>query len=341
MQMRNTLSRLALLVAVAVLVATASPLLAARQVVDQGGTTVRLPDKVGRLVCLFPQAMSAVFALGLQDVLVGFPNAKLHVEKGRPDGFYARVAPQLLQLPDVGFPGSPNVETIFSLHPDLVIDTDANLHPSPAMQQLRAAGIPVLAVRGGFSGIDDWLAAVRLLGEATGRGERARFYAAFCHEKQRLLENRLANLPEGQRPRVALVSANGNEVVVRGPRTTFAFDLIRRAGGAVMPHAKDGTAGAGGEALFAFDPDVIVLDQNASSARDVSWWHDLRAVKAGRVITPPQEDTNAWHTNYILQLYHPLGLLWLAKELHPDRFRDVDLAAAKRIFDQGVLGLRR
>jgi len=310
------------------------------EIKDQSGNPFVLPTRHERLVVLFPQIFGAVYLLGLQDLVIGLPKMKIKLDADAPDGFYFRMAPHIGEAVDVGFPGQPNMETLFSLKPDLVLSVDENIHPTPANKLLRKNGISVLALKGGFGGVTEWLAAIRLIARATGKEGQALKYEAFFREKMKLVRERVAKIPQDRRPKIALVNTNNGQLVIRGSRTRFGTELIRLAGGIVMQEGKDpGDSNGCAEILFSFDPDIIIDDTLVDILKGASWWKKLRAVKNNKVYRTPQDDPKAWVTNWYMSAYSPLGLLWLAKTFHPDAFADIDLDAERNAFYKQIWGI--
>ena len=89
-------------------ISSASP--AFREVTDETGRTVRVPQPVNRIVSLAPSLTETVYALGLQDHLVG-------------DTDYCDYPPDAQKKTKVGGAINPSLEQIAALHPDLVLVT--------------------------------------------------------------------------------------------------------------------------------------------------------------------------------------------------------------------------
>jgi iron complex transport system substrate-binding protein len=108
-------------------------------------------------------------------------------------------------------------------------------------------------------------------------------------------------------------------IVVAGP-DSFADEMIRRAGGEDVVKAGGKYPTLGMEKVLALDPDVIV-DAAIGEAqgverigRDSAGWREVRAVKAGRVVTLNDE--------VVLRPGPRIGegLAMLARALHPEAF---------------------
>src|SRR5260221_10812949 len=89
-------------------ISSASP--AYREVTDEVGRTVRIPQPVRRIVSLAPSLTETIYALGLQDRLVG-------------DTIYCDYPPDAQNKTKVGGAINPSLEQIAALHPDLVLVT--------------------------------------------------------------------------------------------------------------------------------------------------------------------------------------------------------------------------
>src|SRR5882762_10686073 len=81
-----------------------------REVTDEAGRTVRIPQPVRRIVSLAPSLTETVYALGLQDHLVG-------------DTDYCDYPTDARKKTKVGGAINPSLEQIVALHPDLVLVT--------------------------------------------------------------------------------------------------------------------------------------------------------------------------------------------------------------------------
>ena len=79
-----------------------------RDVTDELGRKIQIPQNIHRVVSLAPSITETLYALGVQDRLVG-------------DSDYCDYPPEAKQKPHVGGTISPSIETIASLHPDVVL----------------------------------------------------------------------------------------------------------------------------------------------------------------------------------------------------------------------------
>jgi iron complex transport system substrate-binding protein len=111
---------------------TASPVPPAfREITDETGRTIRIPQSVHRIVSLAPSLTETLYALGLEERLVG-------------DTDYCDFPPAAQQKTKVGGAVNPSLEAIAALHPDLVLVTKS-LNRLDTVRALADLGIPSYA----------------------------------------------------------------------------------------------------------------------------------------------------------------------------------------------------
>ena len=292
-----------------------------------------------RIALLYPQAIGLFFILDLTEKIVCLPKRPAGLADGKLEEFYNTFAPSFSDVADAGQVGIPNIETILRTGPDLVVASLDFSHSGELTRSLEQHGIKTVTLHAGFGTVDEWLESVAKLAEVTGSKERAKKYTEFFKEKLALVSSRTADIPVEKRPKVAMINTSGNQMILRGSRTTYGFNLIRLAGGRLMNAGDDPADSAGcAELLFAFDPDLIIDDSKNDIFYKASWWDSLRAVKEGRVYKTPADDRQAWLTNWFLSTYSPVGILWLAKKFYPERFADIDLRAEHENFCRMLYG---
>jgi len=118
----------------------ALPAFASRTLTDETGRVVVVPDHPHRLICLVPSVVDEVYSLGGGDDIVGVSD-------------YLKYPKEALKKPSVGSMFQPSLETIVSLHPDLVLAIKM-VDGSVALDKIRALGVPVYVIDPhGFEGI--------------------------------------------------------------------------------------------------------------------------------------------------------------------------------------------
>jgi iron complex transport system substrate-binding protein len=113
---------------------------AARQITDQIGRQVTIPDEVDRVVVLQHQTLNLLVQMNATDKIVGIlANWKQQLGEG-----YARLAPELNQKAMLGDLTHVDPEKLIALHPQVVFVT--NYAPQEMIDKISSLGIPVVAI---------------------------------------------------------------------------------------------------------------------------------------------------------------------------------------------------
>src|ERR1700733_5543382 len=130
---------------------------ASRVLKDETGRSVTVPDHPHRIICLVPSITDSVFSLGAAIDVVAISD-------------YVKYPPEALLKPSIGSISNPSMETILSLHPDLVLGMPQSNQRS-VLDQIESLGIPVYLVDPhGIAGI---LHSIASLGQAINRESQA------------------------------------------------------------------------------------------------------------------------------------------------------------------------
>lgn len=320
------------------LMAAAEPV-AGVEVVDALGRIIRFAELPQRIVV----AGKAVRLTA--DTLYLFPEAKERVialEGRSPEmiEFLSLVHPNLTQVQFLERNAGP--EQIAAIKPDVVILKSylADKLGAP----LTEIGIPVVYVD--LETPDQFFQDLTTLGQLFGNSERAVEVSDFLRQRIMMVDQALQDLPEEQKPRALILQYNtqGEQVAFSVPPATWIQTImVEIAGG--RPIWRDAVQGGGWnivglEQIAAWDPDVIYLvsyfsDPEAAveALRADERWQALKAVQSSRLFAFPTDFlTYNWDQPDPRWI---LGLMWLAKTLHPDRFVELDIREEMfRFFEQ-------
>lgn len=188
------------------------------------------------------------------------------------------------------------------------------------------------------------------LGKALDQADRAEELRAYYRDILNRVAQGTAGLTDAQKPRVLLLqyAATGNEVAFKVPPAQWIqTTLVRLAGG--EPIWLEASQGGGWavvtlEQIAAWNPDQIyIINYTGNAAETVALlrndpqWAQLRAVQAGQLF-PFAADFLSWDQP---DTRWGLGLLWLAKQVQPERFTAVDMQAEVERFFGKLYGLDR
>jgi iron complex transport system substrate-binding protein len=218
-----------------------------------------------RIVSLSPATTELLFALGAGPRLVG----RTHWDT-QPDAARA--------LPDLGPGIRPNVEAVLAVHPDLVV-LYASEDNRPAAEQLRAAGVPVIALK--IDRIAQFQAAVRLLGLAVGEGTRA---AIVVDTVMRTLARVRAATSALPHPTV-FWHVWDSPIYTIGAGS-YLDELLTIAGGRnIYGDIAQPSPQVSLEDIIHRDPDYVMAGpEGAARIRASAAWRGVRAVRDGHVL---------------------------------------------------------
>lgn len=293
------------------------------EVRDDSGREVTVPARVERIADGWYAHHVLLMTLGAGQRIV----ATVNHPQGQPWMF--KVLPSLGQATAINGTAF-NVETLLSERVDLVFASTGD-RQALAYEQ---AGLPVM--RMGYTDLPglqrSMLATAQALG-GTQPMERAKAYNRYLDEQLATVHARVGDLPQAQRPRVLHI-ASLDPLKVDGS-DTLIDQWIQLAGGRNAAVGLEGNLQpVSAEQLLVWQPDVIVLAGNAGDISPASLLQQLPAVQQGHVVRNPAGvfPWDRYGTEVALQL------VWAAQQLHPERFKEVDMVSRtmdfyRRFFD--------
>ena len=272
----------------------AGPCFAGRTVTDEMGRTVVVPDHPHRVICLMPNVTDTVFALGAGDEVVGISD-------------YTIYPAAALTKPSVGDLIKPSIETILSLHPDLVIGTQP-MGPMEVTDQLERTGIPIFLVSPhGIAGI---FHSVESIGMALNRTPQA---DALIRSLQQRVDAVRARTKGQSAPRVFMPI--WYDPITTIGKNAFITEIIDTAGGrSVTDDLSMEWPQISMEVVLERAPDALLLVRGGKTTlkvlEDRPGWRSLTAIRARR----------AYYVDDRINFPSPVAidaLEDLAKQFHP------------------------
>ncbi len=313
--------------AVLALLAVLAPLaLEARTVVDSAGRKVEIPDRIERVFAAGPPASILLYMLA-PEKMTGWPDPPRPEERPFIAERY-RDLPALGRLTGRG--GTANLEVVLKAAPDLILDFGSirDTYVSLADNVQQQTRIPYILIDGRLEATP---AALRMLGEILGLGERAERQAAYVEAAFAEIDAVLEAVPVDKRPRVYL--ARGPDGLETGVVGSINTEIIERAGGRNVMAAGGhrGLVRASMEQVIAADPDIIITwDRNFfRKVLGDPLWAGIKAVRARRVYLAPTAPFG-W-IDRPPSVNRVIGLKWLAGLFYPDRLSQ-DLRETTRSF---------
>ena len=202
-----------------------------------------------RIVAVGGAITEIVYALGLQDRLVGIDTTSLYPPEA------------LKEKPNVGYMRALSAEGILSLNPDLVL-AEAGAGPPAVLKQVEEAGVRLVTIPEAPTpeGVVDKIKAVGRLLDVSPAAERLaadveRRFAAVASARQTVTKPVRA---------IFVLTLQGGRPLVAGTGTA-ADGIIRLAGGINVGAEFQGYKAMTDEAIIAAAPDVVVVMANAGA----------------------------------------------------------------------------
>lgn len=266
-----------------------------REITDDLGRRVEIPEQVSRTVSLAPNLTEIVFAVGAGDRLVGVTT-------------YCDFPEEAKLIQKIGDTINPNVENIIALKPDVVLVSTAS-QIETFTKTLEQRGIRVFV--SDPNNLEGIYKTIYQTGEIFGTSERA--YELVDDLKRRVadVEARTATAQD-----VKVFLQISKEPLFTAGADSFLTDLVNRAGGASVTAAvATKYPRVSKETALAYNPDAIILSGSEDNDAPNDVFKNSAAVKNKRVFSI---DAN------LLSRPGPRvvdGLEQMAKALHPESFQ--------------------
>lgn len=289
---------------------------AVRDFTDSCGRTVSLPSEIRGVAVSGPLAQLYVFPL-CPELMVGLSKAfSGDMAKYMPEEYMA--LPELGQL--YGGKGTMDLEALLAAAPDVVIDVgEAKGSIVEDMDALtEQTGIPFVHIDATVATAP---AAYRLLGELTGKNEKAEELASWCEGTLARMEDIMARV-DADGARKSLIYCLGDKGLNCLAEGSYHAETVNLMGQnvAVLPDVV--SSGLGNEIdmeqLILWDPEVIVFSADSiyDTVGQEESWQPLQAIRNGEYYKVPVGPYGWLSSPPSVQRY--LGMLWLGAVLYPD-----------------------
>ena len=293
------------------------------------GNTVHLPEKIERVVIASVWPLASVYCQMFgTDKLVGLDPA---IVSAAENSMLIKIAPDIGTI-ETGFSknGNLNAEELLALDPDVVFYTSGVMADYDIATQ---AGIPAV----GFSlSIKDYNAVetihtwIEQLAAVMGidPGDNSA-YLEYGRRIQQLVAERIATVPEEERPQAMFIHRYDNATLAVPGSGTWADYWITASGARNVAAENTGTPSVSIEQIYSWNPErIYITNFNDALPEDLYGntlgghdWSSVTAVQEQQVKKVPL-GIYRW---YVTNTDSPLMLLWMAKQHHPDLFADIDL----------------
>lgn len=268
---------------------------------DDTGHEVTIESEPTRIISLMPSITETLFALGLEDKVIGvtafdnYPeNVQEKVEYVFQDGL------------------KPNVEQIVNLQPDLILLGSLN---EDLASQLNDLNIPVVTLNP--QNLDAVYQSIETLGIITNTQEKADEMVQAMKEKEASIIKKVATLDENEKVRVWVEVSIDLWTAGKG---TFMDELITKAGGINIVD-QDGWIQYNEEKILDANPQVILTTYSyyvpnpSETILNREGWQDVEAVQTKHIVDLDSDLVTRTGPRIVD------GFEEIAKALYPDLFK--------------------
>jgi iron complex transport system substrate-binding protein len=268
--------------------------------VDEVGRTVRVPQPVQRIVSLAPSLTETIYALGLQDRLVG-------------DTDYCDYPPDAQKKTKVGGAINPSLEQIVALRPDLVLVTKS-LNLIGTVHALDNLGVSSYGTDPHT--VQEIISSTERLAGVLGVPEAGAALGADLEHHLAELQQRLNGLP----PRRVLFIVWSDPLISAG-KNTFIADALRLAGATSIVDSAQDWPHMSLEEVVRLQPDFLIFAESHSDSGQNQFdvvaerpgWRGLDAVR-NRRFAVISDAVNRPAPRIVSAIED------LARQLHPEAF---------------------
>ena len=331
-------------------------------ITDALGRTVQLKAPAERIVIDFNyEEFTVVAGAAGWDRVYGFNRTQWAVNRSAIFRRYLVPIPRLADLADIGSveDNTFSLERVLSLRPDLVILGYWSFVGLPEqVKQMEALGIPVLVVDYNAEIPERHVASTLAMGAATGNEERARTLATLYTDKLADIRRRVADVKT--RPKAYVELGQGGAGVVGNTYWKGMWGrLLEFAGADNIAAGHLAGSGAWGplspEYVLSANPDAIFIAGSSWAGRPNAVLTGFDAnIDTTRARLAPYAQRQGWpeltaiKDNQLFAIEHGLcralfdytATYYLAKQLYPDRFTDIDPVGELRTYHERFLPVK-
>jgi iron complex transport system substrate-binding protein len=277
---------------------------------DSAGIEISLPSQAERVVCLNSDASEMIAALGAGNMVIGVTESVL------TDTELMKHLPKAVSVGDWQ---TPSVEKILQLKPDAVISYSSSKPKN--VDQFIGAGISLIYLDCyKITTLED---DVTSLGTMIGAEKSAEKYVTFLKKWEDLVRFRVVNLSSQEIPTVYVEGYSDYSAQGKGSGVDLLMDIAK--GKNLAADLGEQWPKVTPEWVISQDPSIIVKTASLKPEKSLEVVRsDLLNRKGFEVIQAVKEkEVYVLNGDLTYGPRSPAGLVYLAKVLHPDEFKDI------------------
>ena len=320
---------------------------ATKIITDHAGNQVEIPAEVNRVVVtdILPLPSIITVFLGSGEKIVGMNPASMSAAK---TGLLGELFPDILNASTDFMNGSDiNMEELMKLKPDVVFYNAGSKEMGEALSAAGFAAVAVSVNKWDYDSIETYDQWVALLSEVfPEKGDTADRVSEYSQKVYEDIQNRVSGLKDEERKNILFLFNYSDTTMVTSGRKFFGQFWCDAVGGRNVAEdvaAENSNAVINMEQVYEWDPDVIFITnftpvqpedlfENAIGQDD---WSPVKAVQEKNVFKLPL----GTYRSYTPSTDTPMTLLWMAKQVYPDLFEDVDITVEVKKYYKDMYGV--
>ena len=242
-------------------------------IIDITETAVTIPQEPQRIISVAPSNTEILFALGLEDKIVGITN-------------YCNFPEETKNIEKIGETFPLNLEKIVSLKSDLILAYAGQLKEIPRLREL---GLKVIVIEP--LNLQETLKSIQMVATVGGIPEKGNILVENLSQRIDQIKTEVSNLEITKKPKV-FIGGIYETIWTPGEGTLFN-ELISLAGGINIAAGFSGWTKISSEFIVKEDPDIIIIPIGAMNPGDElkikeniyqrPGWSNLSAVKTQKI----------------------------------------------------------
>jgi iron complex transport system substrate-binding protein len=242
-------------------------------IIDITETAVTIPQEPQRIISIAPSNTEILFALGLEDKIVGITN-------------YCNFPEETKNIEKIGETFPLNLEKIVSLKPDLILAYAGQLNEIPRLREL---GLKVIVIEP--LNLQETLKSIQMVATIGGITEKGNILVKNLSQRIDQIKTEVSNLEINKKPKV-FIGGIYETIWTPGEGTLFN-ELISLAGGINIAAGFSGWTKINPEFIVKEDPDIIIIPIGAMNPGDElkikeniyqrPGWSNLSAIKNQKI----------------------------------------------------------
>ena len=314
-------------------------------VIDHADKAVKVPKKIERIVVCDILPVPSVLAVFFDSAekIVGMSPSAMTAAK---NSLLSELYPEILEA-NTGFiqGTNVNVEELLKLDPDVVIYSAAS---TPLGEKLTNAGFAAVAVspsKWQYDAIETLNQWTSLFSQMFPENDKTEIVKQYSNEVFDRVNERIAELPEDEREKVFFLFQYNDTTLTTSGNSFFGQWWADAIGAKNVGEEMktDNSTAVNMEQVYKWNPETILITNFTAAQPDALYnntignydWSIVDAVKNKKVYKMPL----GMYRSYTCGVDTPVTLLWLAKTVSPELFKDIDITKETRDYYKTVFGI--